>query len=198
MQACLHCYRRDFRPRIDAEDEWFANQPSLALAISFAGLARDWRGKRLPHGNRLRPKELQKAEAVLLGAQGSIARCRSFDELLGVVSGCLKTIWRDPELFSYDTALRIGAKLGFTPDKVYLHRGTRVGARALGLDTRPSFLTMDQLPSFLQVLEPREVEDFLCIFKKEFGSYGVKGAPVPKLIGCVPIRVHRVSRRPRC
>jgi hypothetical protein len=34
----------------------------------------------------------------------------------------------------YDTALRIGAKLKLFPTKVYLHAGTRLGARALGLD----------------------------------------------------------------
>jgi|ERR1035441_5750749 hypothetical protein len=172
MQALLRHYQREFRPRIADEDAWFMGQPSLALAISLAGQAQDWRGKRLPHSNRLRPMQLRKAEASLLAAQPSIAHCRSFDELLGIVSSRLKTIWTNPELFSYDTALRIGAKLGLMPEKVYLHRGTRIGARALGLDARADFLRMDQLPSFLRVLEPREVEDFLCIFKDKFERSG--------------------------
>jgi hypothetical protein len=169
MEELVHLYRRKFRPRVDKEADWFAGQPSLALAISFAGLARDWRGKRLTHGNRLRPSQLQRAERALLAVQPRIARCRSFDELHGIVSRCLQPIWKNPELFSYDTALRIGVKLGLAPRKVYLHRGTRKGAHALGLSTKVGFLTIDQLPPELQVLEPGELEDFLCIFKDHLG-----------------------------
>jgi hypothetical protein len=171
-------------------------QPSLALAISLAGQARDWRGKRLPHSNRLRPKQLQRAEAALLAAQPSIAHCRSFDELLSIVSSCLKPIWTNPELFSYDTALRIGAKMGLTPEKVYLHRGTRIGARALGLDARVDFLIIDQLPSVLQVLEPREVEDFLCIFKDKLELSGSGDMQASSPNGCVAKRAHPRFRPP--
>ena len=38
------------------------------------------------------------------------------------------------ELVVYDTALRIGARFGLEPEKVYVHRGTREGVRKLGLD----------------------------------------------------------------
>lgn len=66
----------------------------------------------------------------------------------------------------YDTALRIGAKLGLEPERVYLHAGTRVGARALGLDWRaPSILSQD-LPSQLRLLPAWQVEDLLCIYKE--------------------------------
>jgi hypothetical protein len=198
LQVFLRHYQREFRPRIADEDAWFVGQPSLALAISFAGRARDWRGKRLPHSNRLRAQQLQKAEVALLAAQPSFANCRSFDELLSIVSSCLKTIWTNPELFSYDTALRIGAKLGLTPEKVYLHRGTRIGARALGMDARVDFLTMNQLPSFLQVLEPREVEDFLCIFKDKFEVSGPHDVPTLSPNGCLANPAHPGYRRPRC
>ena len=37
------------------------------------------------------------------------------------------------ELTVYDVAHRIGAYLQLEPDVVYLHRGTRIGARYLGL-----------------------------------------------------------------
>ena len=53
------------------------------------------------------------------------------------------------------------------PDRVYLHSGTREGARALGLAAERSFLPMDELPPELRRLKPREVEDLLCIYKGE-------------------------------
>jgi hypothetical protein len=68
----------------------------------------------------------------------------------------------------YDTSLRIGAKLGFEPKHVYLHAGTRVGARALGLDTSASYLRASELPAPLRALRPHEIEDALCIFKRQF------------------------------
>jgi hypothetical protein len=43
-----------------------------------------------------------------------------------------------------------------------------VGARALGLNAKLPYLTVDQLPAELQTLSPAEVEDFLCIYKDYF------------------------------
>jgi hypothetical protein len=58
------------------------------------------------------------------------------------------------ELYVYDTALRIGAKLGVFPEKVYLHAGTRIGVRNLGLDARRTALRMASLPRALRRLKP--------------------------------------------
>jgi hypothetical protein len=70
------------------------------------------------------------------------------------------------ELYCYDTALRIGAKLELLPQMVFLHRGTRDGARALGhTDYRSANIDPHTLPRELHQLHPYEIEDFLCIFK---------------------------------
>jgi hypothetical protein len=50
------------------------------------------------------------------------------------------------ELYVYDTALRIGAKLGVFPEKVYLHAGARIGVRNLGRDARKTALRIASLP----------------------------------------------------
>jgi hypothetical protein len=70
----------------------------------------------------------------------------------------------------YDTALRIGAKLGLEPDVVYLHRGTRSGVKVLGMDAGRPFVRPDELPDELRVLRPHEIEDCLCIYKVELGA----------------------------
>jgi hypothetical protein len=51
---------------------------------------------------------------------------------------------------------------------VYLHAGTRAGARALGLNWRATTLAVHDLPAELRVLAPHEIEDCLCIFKNNF------------------------------
>ena len=70
----------------------------------------------------------------------------------------------------YDTAQRIGYRLGLAPDRVYLHAGTREGARKLGLDTSHEYLLPEELPFPLQKLAPADVEDFLCRYKDKFGT----------------------------
>ncbi|MBI1997211.1 MAG: hypothetical protein HYW03_03845 [Deltaproteobacteria bacterium] len=68
----------------------------------------------------------------------------------------------------YDTALRIGARLGLEPERVYIHSGTRVGARRLGLDWRAKWIEPKDLPKPLRSLPPWQVEDILCIYKDWF------------------------------
>ena len=78
------------------------------------------------------------------------------------------------ELYVYDTSLRIGAKSNLLPTKVYLHAGTRVGARALGLDGQAKTLEVSMLPPEFRQLEPHEIEDVLCIFKVDLKAAGTK------------------------
>jgi hypothetical protein len=49
-----------------------------------------------------------------------------------------------------------------------IHRGTRAGAMALGLDASNETLEMSVLPAELQQLSASEGEDVLCIYKDEF------------------------------
>ena len=70
------------------------------------------------------------------------------------------------KLASYDTSLRIGAHRGLWPRWVYLHTGTRTGAKALNLDISGVSLEVSDLPGPLRRLQPYEVEDFLCIYKQ--------------------------------
>ena len=58
------------------------------------------------------------------------------------------------ELFIYDAAVCVGAKLGLKPNRVYLHRGTPDGAIALGFDRDRTTLSRDELPSAFHRLCP--------------------------------------------
>jgi hypothetical protein len=59
------------------------------------------------------------------------------------------------------------------PNHAYLHRGTRAGARALGLDSRQDKLLVKCLPPVLRRLSPEEVEDFLCRYKNHLANVGI-------------------------
>lgn len=83
-----------------------------------------------------------------------------FDSLLRLVTEC--SVPGSGPVACYDTAQRIGIKLGLKPQRVYLHAGTREGARLLGLDTSREYVRMKELPAPLQELEADDVKSFLC------------------------------------
>jgi len=168
FETFIRHYDKHHRSRVKDEASWFFSQPTLRDAISSAALALGRNGAKFDHQWRLKNSDLRHAEEALLAAEQEIARCTAFDELHTVVLGAIRQIWKNPELYCYDTTLRIGAKLGLRPHKVYLHRGTRDGARRLGLNVRGATLDILALPEGLRGLEATEIEDILCIYKDKF------------------------------
>jgi len=141
----------------------FKVEASLRSAASRASLAETPEGKRYSHQRRIRKDVLREARRRLL--ELDLARIREFAELHHRIENALDTLHGAGELFVYDTALRIGARLGVLPDLVYLHRGTRAGARALGLPWKERAIPVNLLPVPVRGLSPHEIEDFLCIYK---------------------------------
>jgi hypothetical protein len=162
-------YIAEKRRRALAELKNFRDQPFEA-AVHRAALARDPDGKRFGHQRRLKRPELRKAEGILSESLGKLRHSKSFAALHELIIVLLEGVSGLGELYYYDTALRIGANLNKMPQRVYLHRGTREGARALGLDWRADSIDPSMVPKELGVLEPHEMEDFLCIFKDDLRS----------------------------
>ena len=167
LKAIARIYIRKIRPKAQAEIDWFAGQPSLDSAIEKAALAVNRKGKRYSHQRRLKKAALKHAYRALIDESGAIEQAEDFDELFRLICAAVKPIPGIGELYVYDTAFRIGAKLNLFPTKVYLHAGTRRGVRALGLDHSADTLKVFALPKELRGLEPHEMEDILCIFKDE-------------------------------
>jgi hypothetical protein len=162
---CIHN-----RPRSTEELRFFENMPSLELAVHHAALAIDSRGKRFGHQCRIRFASLKRAKSLLEGGVPRLRGCTSFHALHTVLLELLGKVQGLGELYFYDTALRLGATLGYAPKFVYLHRGTRAGAKALGLNGSEPYVTLGDLPAPIRVLAPHEVEDFLCIYKGQLGT----------------------------
>jgi hypothetical protein len=119
----------------------------------------------LPHQWRVSQQTLRAAADILVARIGSLQQVKTFDELLDFVEGAIDGVSGIGPLTIYDIALRIGAKLDFSPEKVYLHAGTREEAKALGLDTSRGILELRELPNELRALAPHEIEDCICIYK---------------------------------
>src|SRR5438105_1723476 len=168
LRTLVRMYKIRNRPGAARELDMFRHHQSLKDAIEKAALAQDDRGKRLDHQRRHSPEKLSRATNLLMKTVSRFRSCSDFDELLALVEQTLAGLKGLNELYYYDTALRIGAFSGILPRMVYLHRGTRVCARNLGLNARARALDVSELPSEIRSLDPHEIEDFLCIYKDHF------------------------------
>ena len=169
LAAMVRLYSAKYRKKAREELKGFRKQ-RFHLAVARAGLAEHEGGRRFSHQRRLKQTTLEEAREVLLSVSGRLRRTKDFDQLHESIQHALDGIKGLGSLYFYDTALRIGANLRMLPERVYLHRGTRAGAKALGLEWRESSLDPECLPKELASLKPHEVEDFLCIFKDRLGN----------------------------
>jgi hypothetical protein len=158
------------RERADAERAYFAGLPTLAAAVTAAGLAQDGRGRRFAHQRRMPDQVLLECVSALSEALPRLRQAPSFEDLHDAIREEIGGIHGVGRLMVYDTAVRIGAHRGLEPARVFLHAGTRIGARRLGLDSSAESLSVADLPAALRRLRPHEIEDVLCIYKDEFDS----------------------------
>ena len=168
LRAIAAHYTEHHRRPAKRELDYFRILPTDEDAVSKAALAQLPSGKRHSHQYRVPTAALQESRRRLLDNLPALRKASSFEELFELVEAMVRPIHWIGELAVYDTALRVGARFGLEPAKVYLHRGTRDGAKALGLAHRAKAIELAELPAELRTLTAGEIEDVLCIYKDEF------------------------------
>ena len=183
------------RIRCNGPGDWldyYAQLPTLEATIEHAALAREPEGQKHGHQQRLPNSVLRSASDELLRARDRLGACQRFEELIAVVEDC-----RVPgfgQLAIYDTAVRIGAWLKVAPTAVYLHAGTRAGARALGLDVERESIPLAELPAPLRRLTADQIETFLCIYKADLAGLSTRPDKKGRRSSCATQQRRRASR----
>lgn len=164
-RSTLLTYRAVVQDYIDrwrrpATDEFkdFRKLTCLAAAIERAA------EKGHNHQRRIKRDSLNAAACTLSRSASRLKGSGDFKELITQVERLLNPLSGIGEVTIYDIATRIGAYLRFYPELVYLHAGTREGAKHLGF-TRRGWIRRDELPAAFRRLKPYEIEDCLCIYK---------------------------------
>lgn len=153
--------------------------PSISAAIDAACASRGKDGKMWNHQSKVpavaRENLAQKLKAraygkSIRGLHGTGAPVRSFDELYQLILSF--NIHGIGELTAYDVTMRLGKRLGFEPEVVYVHTGVAMGLKACGISTRgKKVLTRAELPRFLGAQKDLDrVEDFLCSYRSVFAG----------------------------
>jgi hypothetical protein len=167
LDAIIAHYLATYSDNADRELRFYRRQRTLDDALEHATLARLPSGKRAHHQRRLSASTLNAAWDAL--KQCDLEECTDFHDLFCTIDETVRSIDGIGELYIYDTALRIGAFLLHTPDRVYLHAGVRVGARAIGF-TGGDYILCSDLPAEFTALQPHQIEDCLCIYKRELAT----------------------------
>lgn len=186
LNEIVNDYIRTQRLYTGEEMKEFAEEPTPSAAIRRAALCESRDGKRHDHQRRIPRVLLEHVEAKLQAIRRKLANAADFEALHQLVDEEIGSLKGIGALTVYDIAHRIGAHFGKTPERVYVHAGVRVGARALGIEG-DSF-DPKILPKPFARLAPSEIEDCLCIYRDELRG----GASRSRNSGCA------VARRPRC
>lgn len=165
LDEIVEKYIRKYRIIARAEMRSFAKESSLASAIRRAALCQWPNGEKHEHQYLIPPAVLQKAEERLQAAAKRLARASDFVALHRMVEEEIGGMRGVGDLTIYDVAHRVGAYLGITPTLVHLHRGTKEGAAILGFKGKT--VHPNDLPAAFSRLTPAEIEDCLCIYRRE-------------------------------
>lgn len=161
-------YIANKRPTVNANRLIFKKR-TLKEAINYAALAKLPNGTRHPHQYRLKQNVLDQSEQRLQKLAKRLQVCETFSELHEVIDQEIGEIHGMGVLTVYDTANSIGAHLGLEPKDIYLHAGTKKGAKILGLG-KGQTASRDDLPEEFQKLKPQEIEDCLCSYAKDLAN----------------------------
>jgi len=164
-KAIVDVYLTDKADGEDAYLRFYRIQRTLAAAVEKSAMAELPSGKRFSHQRRIPRNTLLAAKKALMSVD--LRGCTTFDELYNLVAATIGAIRGIGELTIYDTAHRLGAYLHLSPKFVYVHAGVRDGLRALKIDHRRQKIAVSYLPTAFRQLRPEQVEDCLCIYKRQ-------------------------------
>lgn len=154
------------KKKIDKEFDFYRESKNIDELIHKAVFAILPDGKRNPHQRRISEHIFKDVEKNILKIKETFNNFKTFDEILSVIEE--NKVKGFGKLAVYDTALRIGMYFNIYPKAVYMHAGTKGGARNLGLNVKREYIPKNEFPQSFMVLEPYEIECILCIYKDNF------------------------------
>ncbi len=170
MSNCTH------EPGVCCKKDEFIKSATYEECIYHAFYNKD--GNKYSHQRRIPDQVLEDYRKELLPLEREVRNCRNFDDIYKLFES--HQIRGIGDLAIYDVSLRVSQNYNIYPDKVYLHAGTRRGARNAGLITnrdRRNKLTPDEIARvlpWLRDVEPYLIEDFLCVYEDDISEQNLK------------------------
>lgn len=172
IESCIIHYQKNYKERKEEEWNFYKELQTIEQVIKISTKAKNKEGKKLRHQQRIPNAILNTMAEKLISKKAFFENAVNFQEIIELIEK--ESIKGFGDLAIYDTATRIASKLNIEPEYLYLHAGTREGAKYLGLEWNSKFLLISDLPvEFQQAIEDKRikikhVEDILCIYKLKF------------------------------
>jgi len=135
MKQIVSTYKKIYLPAAHAEWRWFASAKNIkeAIARAVSSELNEDGNYMSSHQRRIGRAKLAKA-AIYFGRMAEeYASATNFEQVYAITkSVSTPKELRIGELAKYDFSTRVSAFLNLKPESVYLHAGTRTGARNLG------------------------------------------------------------------
>ncbi|BAQ67161.1 hypothetical protein [Geminocystis sp. NIES-3709] len=156
-------YRKKYENSYKLENAWWGNKK---LTWEEA-IKRAWESK-LPDG-KMHSHQYHVAKYLPDGLEIALADSKKpkdfkdFESLHNWVKSIVDRVHGLGPVTAYDVAQRLGLRLELEPSMVYLHAGTREGAKKLGIDG--DVVLLSDFPKEIQSLVATHAENFLCLYK---------------------------------
>lgn len=165
LQDLVNDYKERWGNSYKEEDKWWGDQTeSWEKAIEKAWKSRFANGKMHSHQYRVANK-LPKGLEIALNDNRQPKEFNKFDLIYVWVKSISDHVHGLGPTTTYDVARRLGVWLSLYPDRIYLHAGTAVGAKKIGI--RGATASLSAFPKEIQQLGATHAENFLCIYKSE-------------------------------
>ena len=155
---------------IDEYKRKYSNNLSWSYGYSsIESIVDDFCSKKIckEHLKRRTEEELDNLKKVILANIDKIKSAKSFEELYGIICNITSRIHGISHLTSYDISLPIGYYLGFGPEYIYSHAGTKTGLMNIcGIEVKEKIVKAGLGDPFRYCdLSAAQLEDMFCIFK---------------------------------
>lgn len=147
---------------------------SLEEAVSKSASAINVYGKIDNHQRRIGKNLLNLGASMMITNIEKLKKCKTFKEIFEISEEVKNSVLGLGDLWSYDTALRIGFNKNLYPKDVYVQAGVKKGVEKLFYPKikKGRCLPMSIFPSEFHILKPHEIENFLCIWGKARNKTG--------------------------
>ncbi|MGV7105775.1 hypothetical protein [Flavobacterium sp. U410] len=145
--------------------EYFVNLSSNEIVLK-AALSVNEDSKMFPHQYRVGKTKTELAATKLLQFEAEVLSAQSFEDIFKYTEEVRKMRIGVGHLWSYDTALHIGFKLGLLPNDVYIQSGVKRGLKMFYPNIKYNRKIDKSSFRGLENLEPYQIENFLCVMSK--------------------------------
>lgn len=167
----IQCYKNNYDTLVEEENQFYQSASSVEEAILRAAQSQNIDGKMNNHQKRLGESLCTDIACQLVKQSDKIieAQKNGFKTLHNYILEYTQTIRRVGQLYVYDVSARLAKYFNLPIHDVYIHAGTRKGARYLELAEQNGIIPHKELPNVIKEnLSADEVENFLCICKDSF------------------------------